>query len=85
LSYNATTGVVTGRLSHLQLHFSFPSCTAVIDGTSGTASDGTVKFTYTNSTSVLKTSDGNLHFSTSRAAPGLSTPATRPPSAPHSR
>lgn len=39
-------------------------CTAVIDGTSGTASDGRVRFTYADSTgrlTVLATS-GNLHF-----------------------
>ena len=65
-SYDATTGVVTGSISHFQmtLRFAGVSCTAVIAGTSGTASDGIVKFTYTNSTVKLKTltTGGNLHF-----------------------
>jgi hypothetical protein len=62
--YNATTGVVAGRLSHLQIGFSGTACTAVIDGTSGTASDGIVKARYTNSTGRLqtRTTGGNLHF-----------------------
>lgn len=65
-SYDATTGVVTGRISHLQLTLTLPGgiCTAVIDGTSGTASDGIVKFTYTNKAARLKTltTGSNLHF-----------------------
>jgi hypothetical protein len=72
-SYNATTGVVTGSLSHLQMKLSFPSCTAVIDGTSGTASDGSVRVSYTNSTGVLqtRTAGGNLHFYNVRGCAGL--------------
>ena len=72
-SYTAMTGVVTGSLSHLQIAFSGPSCTAVIDGTSGTASDGTVKVRYTNSTGLLKllTTGGNLHFYNVRGCAGL--------------
>jgi hypothetical protein len=64
LSYNATTGVVTGSLSHLQITFSGPGCTAVIGGASGAASGGTVKVRYTNSTGRLRTRTvgGNLHF-----------------------
>jgi hypothetical protein len=63
-SYNATTGVVTGNLSHAQLKLAGPSCRAVIDGTSGTASDGTIRFTYTTSTATLTVlpNGGNLHF-----------------------
>jgi hypothetical protein len=63
-SYDAATGVVTGTVSHLQITLSGNGCTAVIDGTSGTASDGRVRFTYTDSTgrlTVLATG-GNLHF-----------------------
>lgn len=73
LSYNATTGVVTGNLSHLQIRFSFPSCTAVIDGTSGVASDGTVKFSYSDRTGVLRlrTSGGNLHSYNVKGCAGL--------------
>ena len=61
-SYNG--GVVHGTVSHLQIHVSTAfGCTAVIDGTSGTAADGTVRFRYINSTghlTVLATG-GNLH------------------------
>ena len=64
-SYNAATGVVTGTVSHIQIIVgSSVGCTPVIDGTSGTASDGQVRFTYTDSTgrlTVLATG-GNLHF-----------------------
>jgi hypothetical protein len=63
-SYNAATGVVTGAVSHIQIMMLGNGCTAVIDGTSGTASDGWVRFTYTDSTgrlTVLATT-GNLHF-----------------------
>jgi hypothetical protein len=64
LSYNATTGVATGSLSHLRIDFSGTACTAVIGGASGAASDGTVKVRYTNSTGHLRTrtTGGNLHF-----------------------
>jgi hypothetical protein len=63
-SYNATTGVVTGNLSHAQLKLAGPSCSAVIDGTSGTASDGIIRFTYTTSAATLTVlpNGGNLHF-----------------------
>jgi hypothetical protein len=63
-SYDAATGVVTGTVSHIQIMLTGNGCTAVIDGTSGTASDGKVRFTYADSTgrlTVLATS-GNLHF-----------------------
>jgi hypothetical protein len=63
-SYNAATGVVTGAISHIQIMMLGNGCNAVIDGTSGTASDGWVPFTYTDSTgrlTVLATG-GNLHF-----------------------
>jgi hypothetical protein len=72
-SYNATTGVVTGSLSHLQIALSGTGCTAVIDGTSSTAGDGTVKVRYTNSTGRLqtRTTGGNLHFYHVRGCAGL--------------
>lgn len=72
-SYDATTGVVTGSLSHLRLKLLLPGCTAVIDGTSGTASDGIVQVRYTNSTGVLKpvATGGNLHFYNVRGCAGL--------------
>jgi hypothetical protein len=62
-SYDGATGVVTGTVSHIQIMVSGVGCTFVIDGTSGTASDGAVRFTYTDSTgdlTVLATG-GNLH------------------------
>jgi hypothetical protein len=62
-AYNATTGVARGTISHLAITVG-KTCSFVIDGTSGTASDGQVRFTYTDSTgqlTVLGTS-GNLHF-----------------------
>lgn len=63
-SYHATTGVVAGNVSHVQIQVSSLPCDAVIDGTSATASDGVVTFTYTNSTAKLTslTTGGNLHF-----------------------
>lgn len=63
-SYNASKGVATGSFSHIQIKVMGPSCAAVIDGTSGTASDGIVKLTYTSSTAKLKplATGGNLHF-----------------------
>jgi hypothetical protein len=71
-SYDAAAGVVTGTVSHIQLTLS-GTCSAVIDGTSGTASDGRVRFTYTDSTgrlTVLATT-GNLHFWNVSACLGL--------------
>ena len=67
-SYDAANGVVTGRASHVRFRVKSVSglvgCHAVIDGTSGTASDGVVKFTYTDRTAVLRTltTGGNLHY-----------------------
>jgi hypothetical protein len=55
------------------MKLSFPGCTAVIDGTSGTASDGSVRVSYNNSTGVLqtRTAGGNLHFYNVRGCAGL--------------
>ncbi len=63
-SYDAATSVATGTVSHLQIMMSFHGCTAVVDGKSGTASDGWVPFTYTDSTGrlTLLATGGNLHF-----------------------
>ena len=49
-SYQSSTGVVTGSISriHLKMTPQAPICKAVVDGTSGTADDGVVAFTYTN-------------------------------------
>lgn len=72
-SYNPTTGVVTGTISHVQLKLSAPSCSATIDGTSSLASNGVIKFTYTNRTHVLKplSNGGNLHVFAVSGCAGL--------------
>ena len=76
--YNATAGVVTGSISHVQLHVKGNafSCHAVIDGTNGTASDGIVKFSYTNSSAVLRAvpTGGNLPFYRIAGCAGLILP-----------
>jgi hypothetical protein len=71
LSYNA--GVATGTVSHLRITVSNPGCSGVIDGTSATASDGLVRFHYTDSTGNLTvlTSGGTLHFYNVRGCAGL--------------
>ena len=68
-------GVVRGTISHIEIKVSFlPACSAVIDGTSGTATDGIVRFRYTNSTGQLTvlTTGGNLHaYNVSGGCAGL--------------
>jgi hypothetical protein len=69
--------VVTGHVGHVRFHLNAVSgpvgCHAVIDGTSGTASDGIVEFTYTDRTAVLKTltTGGNLHHYNVSGCDGL--------------
>jgi 2-methylaconitate cis-trans-isomerase PrpF len=80
-SYNVTTGVATGNLSHVQLKLAGMDCSAVIDGVSGTASDGIVRFTYATSTATgtVLPNGGNLHFYNVSGCAGLFTagdPAT---------
>jgi hypothetical protein len=62
-SYSKTKGVTTGTISGIHFSISSSICSAVIDGTSGTADNGQVKITYTNSTHKLKIlpTGGNLH------------------------
>ena len=74
-SYHATTGVAAGNLSHAQLKLAGSNCRAVIDGTSGTASDGIIRFTYTTSTATLTVfpNRGNLHFYNVSGCGGLFT------------
>jgi hypothetical protein len=57
-------GVAAGTISHMQVQLAGPSCRAVIDGTSGTASDGHVRFRYADATGRLAVlaAGGNLHF-----------------------
>lgn len=54
----------TGTISHLQLAFSSHGCSAVINGTSGPASDGVVAVTYSNQTRQLAflRDGGTLHW-----------------------
>ena len=63
-SYNTATGVVTGTVSHIQIMSPGNGCEFVIDGTSGTASDGRVRFQYADSTGRLTvlTTGSNLHI-----------------------
>jgi hypothetical protein len=62
-SYDASSGVVTGTIGHIEIAFSATGCSLVTDGTSGGASDGQVRVTYTDSSGVLKIlpTGGNLH------------------------
>lgn len=63
-SYNPRTGVIRGTISHLQLTFAAPDCSAVINGTSSTAPDGVVAVAYTGKTSKLTMlrARGDLHW-----------------------
>ena len=87
--YNAMKSVVTGHVGHVRFRLNAVSgpvgCHAVIDGTSGTAGDGIVEFTYTDRTAVLKTltTGGNLH-NYNPGCYGCSATAPRSPSAPPS-
>jgi len=65
VSYNATSHKTTGTITGIHATLSGPSCSAVVDGaTSGTANNGKVKVTYTNSTHKLQvlTTGGTLHI-----------------------
>ncbi len=63
-AYNAAKGVARGTVSHIQITLSVDGCTAVIDGTGATASDGKVTFRYADSTGrlTLLATGGNLHY-----------------------
>ena len=64
VSYDSSTGVTTGTITHIDATLSGPSCSADVDGTSADSHTGKVKVHYTNSTGKLKvlTTGGNLHF-----------------------
>jgi len=64
VSYNTSTSVGRGTISHLELLFTGPSCSAVVNGTSGTTADGVVAVSYANTTGKLTihTAGGNLHW-----------------------
>ncbi len=65
-SYDSAGQVTSGRLTHIHLALSGPHCSAVLDGTSATANDGTAPFDYSNELpNTLQTAygpgTGNLH------------------------
>ena len=64
VSYDAGTGVSRGTLGHLKFVLMGPACTAVVNGTNGTAADGVVAVRYANATGKLKIlpGGGNLHW-----------------------
>jgi hypothetical protein len=70
---SSSGGAVTGSISHMRIQFSGPSCTAVIDGSSATASDGHLRFRYANGTGRLatRTTGGNLNFYDVKGCLGL--------------
>jgi hypothetical protein len=71
ISYNGSTGLVHGTISHLEISAAGPGCGFVIDGTSGGASDGMVKFTNSDRTHQVKISGGNLHIFNVNGCAGL--------------
>jgi len=64
VSYDTGTGVGRGTISHLELMFTGPSCSAAANGTSGTTADGVVAASYANTTGKLTihAAGGNLHW-----------------------
>jgi hypothetical protein len=66
-------GVAMGSISHMQIMLGGPSCQSMISGTSATANDGHVKFSYANGTGRLTTltTGGNLHFYNVMGCAGL--------------
>lgn len=72
---NATSyksGVTTGTITGIHATLTGPSCSAVVDGTSATANNGSVTATYTNSTGKLATTGaGNLHIYNVSGCAGL--------------
>jgi hypothetical protein len=73
-SFNKTSGVTTGTITGIHSALSVPGlCSAVVDGTGGSANNGMVKITYTNSTGKLKVlpTGGNLHVYNVKGCAGL--------------
>jgi hypothetical protein len=62
VSYNATSNSTSGTIIGVRFTLSGANCSAVVTGTSATATNGTVKIRYTNKTGRLKilTTGGNL-------------------------
>jgi len=74
-SYNRSTGVARGTISHLRIAAAPSStpCTAVIKGTGGTVPDGVASVSYTSKTGILKVlpTGGNLHWYHARRCAGI--------------
>jgi hypothetical protein len=66
-------GVVMGTISHIHIHGMTSGCDWVMDGTSATAGDGVIGFSYTNSTGklALLSTGGNLHAYHVRGCAGI--------------
>ena len=62
LSFDGSTGLVHVTISHMEISAVGTACAFVIDGTKSGASDGKVRFTYSDRTHQVKTSGGNLHI-----------------------
>jgi hypothetical protein len=64
VSYDQSTGVSRGMISHLQLALTAPGCSAVVNGTSGSTSDGVARTTYSNQADRLRIrpAGGTLHW-----------------------
>jgi hypothetical protein len=60
VSYNASSGLVHGTISHMELRVATPTCKFVLDGTGPGATNGMVKFTYSDGTHLLTLGSGNL-------------------------
>jgi len=70
-SYDGSTGLVHGTISHMEIRAKGSACRFVVDGTRGGASDGRVSFTYSDGTHQVKTSGGNLHIFTVTGCAGV--------------
>ncbi len=71
LSFDGSTGLVHATIRHMEISVKGSACRFVIDGTKGGASDGRVRFTYSDGTHQVKTSGGNLHIFNVTGCAGL--------------
>lgn len=64
VSYDTSTAVGRGTISHLELMLTGPGCSAVVNGTSGTTASGVVAVSYANTAGklTLHPAGGNLHW-----------------------
>jgi hypothetical protein len=75
VSYNPDVGVTAGTITGVHLALSGPGCTAVADGKSGTAGDGRIAISYSNSLGALTAvaAGSTLHFWDVKGCAGLFT------------